>query len=567
MYDKNRKYTRRGVLVSLYRPYAGWLVAVLACALLCTAISLALPLLMREITSSLEQGGIEFDRLVIIALTMLGLILVWAGSSYFYDAMGHVMGARMENDMRRSLFDKFLSLPLKYHDGENTGRLMSRLSGDTLSMAELFHHGPEDVVIFTLEFVGALTILFMTNASLTLAVIAMLPFVIAFSLVFRRKLYASYKNNREIIADVNARVEDTMSGIRVVKSFGNEALERNKFARENERFLAGRSDIYKKESIYSVGMEAFFSKLVTVLVVVFGGWLISRASISISDLILFIMYVGYLTAPIKGLSNTMRLYQEGMTGLARYVEVMELPDENYGANSLPEPFAPRGDICYENVSFTYDEGTAPVLDEVDLTIKAGECIALTGPSGVGKTTLCALLPRLYDGYTGRITIDGTDILDIPLSALRSKIGIVQQDVYLFDGTILENIRYGLPSATRSDVERAARLAGASEFISALPDGYDTQVAQRGVRLSGGQKQRVSIARIFLLDPPILIFDEATSALDRENEDVILNSLDVLARNRTTLIVAHRHSTIRNADRVVVMEEGRVREGERHFSSL
>lgn len=559
---KTQKRSRRAAFIGLYRPYKGWLMADMLCAMLCAAIGLVMPLLIRTVTVSAENGTFQLDLLWQTGAIMVGLLILWTGCEYFYDAMGHVMGAKMERDMRRNMFAKYLRLPILFYDHEKTGKLMSRLTGDTNSIAELFHHGPEDFIIFTLQFVGALVVLFHMNAALTWSVLALLPVILLLNWIFQRKLRTAYTRNREIMADVNAQVEDTLSGIRVVKAFRSEGQEQEKFGRENERFLASRKDIYKKEAYYYTVLGTFFGQLIPIVVIMLGGLLISRQQLSLSDVITFLLYIGYLTAPIKGLSNTVRLYQEGLSGFARYMEIMEQPEEAQLALPTGEAVT-RGEIVYEDVHFRYGPDQPEVLRGVSLRIAPGECVALVGSSGVGKTTLCALLPRFYDICEGRIAIDGEDIQGLPLDVLRKGIGMVQQDVYLFDGTVLENLRYGMPDAGQAQIEEAARLAGAHDFIMGLPDGYDTFVGQRGVRLSGGQKQRISIARIFLVNPPVLIFDEATSSLDQENEQVVLKSLDRLSKGRTTLIIAHRLSTVRHAQRIVVLEDGRVQEEGTH----
>lgn len=563
----NTKTKSLRAFVAFYKPYKLWFFADVFCAMLCAAAALAMPLLVRVITQGAEQGSLPPGLFLRVGSAMLALILLWSGCNYFYDAMGHIMGAKMERDLRRSLFAKYLRLPIGYYDREKTGRMLSRLTGDTNSMAELFHHGPEDFVIYLLQFAGSLVILFQVSAKMTGIVCAVLPVILLFSWVFQRKLRHSYARNRELVADVNAQVEDTLSGIRVVKACNGQAQEQAKFDQENQRFLEGRSDVYRKESYYYTGMETFFGQLIPALVIVLGGWQISREALSLSDLITFLLYVGYLIAPIKGLSNTVRLYQEGLTGFARYMEVVAEADEPQGAQPAAQNPAFRGEIAYEEVHFAYGPEYEPVLRGVSLRIAPGERVALVGSSGVGKTTLGALLPRFYEIGGGRITLDGQDIRALPLDTLRAQIGIVQQDVYLFDGTVLENLCYGAPGATREAAMQAAKQANAHDFIQGLPDGYDTLVGQRGVRLSGGQKQRISIARVFLHNPPVLLFDEATSALDHQSEQVVLRSMDALAEHRATLVIAHRLSTVRSADRILVLEEGRIQEQGTHAQLL
>lgn len=552
---------------SFYKPYKGLFLADVLCALLVAAIALTLPLCIRHITGTLlAEGAAGPTREILkVGTFMLGLIVVQTGCSLFYDYMGHAMGGRMERDMRGQLFAHYQKLPYSFFDENNTGQLMSRITNDLISLAELYHHGPEDLIIYSLEFGGALVILFQINRELTLTVCAFLPVMLLYSLFFNKKLARSYKRSRERIGDINGQLEDSLAGIRMVKSFANEALETEKFGRSNQRFYESRADIYKHEAYYFTGMEAFFTQLISVAVIVFGAIRISGASLSLADLIPFLLYVGYLTAPIPKLAHIVQLYQEGISGFNRFMDMMDIPTEDdTGTHQLRDV---KGHVEFDNVSFRYREGHECVLNNISLNVRAGEYIALVGSSGAGKTTLCSLLPRFYDVSEGEIRLDGIDIRQITLQSLRKSIGVVQQEVYLFAGTVCDNILYGRPDATREEVIEAAKKANAHDFILELPDGYDTDIGQRGVKLSGGQKQRLSIARVFLKNPPILIFDEATSALDNESERAVQDSLGQLAKGRTTFVIAHRLTTIRGAERIIVLTDSGVEEQGTHDELL
>ncbi|MDR1400315.1 MAG: ABC transporter ATP-binding protein/permease [Treponema sp.] len=538
--------------VSFYKPYALLFIADITCALVVSVISLMLPLCVRYITHDALDGVTpDFSR---GALAMLALISVQTACALFYDYMGHNMGAMMERDMRNELFAHCQKLPFSFFDKNKTGALMSRITHDLLNLAELYHHGPEDLMIYGLRFIGALIILMNINLQLALVVCAFLPVMAAYSLLFQGKMRAAYRNNRERLAELNAQLEDSIGGIRVVKSFANEERERQKFAGVNEQFFRGRAFIYKREAFYFTGMEYFFAQLITAAVVGAGSLWISRASLGVSDLITFLLYVGYLTAPISRIAFVVQQYQDGFTGFNRFMEIMETaPETGYGTKCLTNSeVVVQGHVQFVNVSFKYDEGRENVLENISLDIKAGESVAIVGHSGVGKTSLCALIPHFYEVTAGMILVDGVDIRRFGLQTLRRHIGVVQQDVYLFAGTVFDNIRYGKPDADDAEVIMAAKKANAHDFIMALPNGYNSDIGQRGVKLSGGQRQRLSIARVFLKDPPILIFDEATSALDNESEHIVHEALTDLAKNRTTFIIAHRLSTVRNAGRIIVL---------------
>jgi ATP-binding cassette subfamily B protein len=553
----SRSNARFKKFISYYKPYRALFWGDLAAALAVSAISLALPLCVRRVTAlALEEGnsgGNLGTEILFIALLMLALILVQTGCSLFYDHMGHVMGARMERDMRNDLFAHYQTLGFGFFDREKTGAIISRVTGDLLSIAELAHHGPEDLIIYLLTFIGALVILMGINLPLALAVFAFLPLMLVFSLIYSGKLKKTYAENRERIAGVNARIEDSISGIRTVKSFGNEDLETTRFREANERFYQSRAAIYQHEAWYDTSIRIFFTQLLMVVTVVYGGIKLSGADLEVGDFISFLLYVGYLTAPLPQLARITAQYQEGMSGFNRFMEVMEIPGERYGEKT-PSPLSPlRGEIEFSRVSFRYGPEGDFILKDLSFTVKAGEYVALTGPSGIGKTTLCSLIPRFYEVSSGAILLDGRDLRDIDLKTLRGCIGVVQQEVYVFGGTIRENIVYGKPGASEEEIIAAAKKAHAHGFISGLPEGYGTVIGPRGLTLSGGQRQRLCIARVFLKDPPILIFDEATSALDYESERIIQEALKDLSQSRTSFVIAHRQSTIKDAGRVLVFD--------------
>jgi ATP-binding cassette subfamily B protein len=555
--------SRARKFLSYYKPYRGLLLADLLCAIIISAAALLLPVCANFITKNLlaKQGTSgELDKIYELGMGMLALVAVQALCTLFVDYQGHMMGAKMERDMRRELFEHYQKLSFSFYDRQRTGQLMARITNDLFSLAELYHHGPEDLAIAALELVGVLVILSHIDRTLTLIVLCFLPVMFLFALHFSRRMIAALRLSKDRIGDINARVEDSLAGIRVVKSFTNEAFETARFNYENDRFLASRSEGYRSEAWFSGGMAAF-TQLITIAVIVFGAAGIARAALDLADLLTFMMCVAVLVDPIRRLVNFARLYQEGSTGFDRFFEMLQMePDmpDQAGAVELTQVC---GEITFRDVSFRYADDSPFVLKNLSLEIRAGEFVALVGASGVGKTTLCSLIPRFYDAIAGAVLIDGRNVRDIRPRSLRQNIGIVQQDVYLFAGTVAENLRYGKPEASLDEIIKAAKLAHAHDFIRALPKGYDTEIGERGVKLSGGQKQRLSIARVFLKNPAILIFDEATSALDNESERSVQESLNRLACNRTTLIIAHRLSTVRNAGRIVVLtEDGIVEEG-------
>lgn len=553
--------------VSFYKPYAGWFFADMACALLMSAIALVVPLGVRTITEDVLAQGMASPqgRILRLGLILLLLVIVQALCQYFLDYQGHHMGAKMERDMRAQLFRHCQGMSFSFYDTHKVGELMSRITADSLSLAEFFHHFPEDVVVNAIQLLGATVILFHINWKVTLALLALLPFMAAYTLYYSKKMREALAEGRRSAGDVNAQVEDSLSGVRVVQSFTNERLEEEKFDRQNQRFLESRRRGYQSEAKLYCGMDAF-ANLLPIAVAVFGGLAIWAGAMKLPDLVLFMLYVNYFSAPVKSLANTSRLLQEGSTSFARYWELMDMSPEIQDSPQARDLPRVKGDLELKDISFFYDGG-ASVFHGLDLSIKAGEYVALVGASGVGKTTLCSLIPRFYQVQKGQILLDGQPVENATLRSLRQNIGMVQQDVYLFAGTIGENIAYGKPGCTQEEIVAAAQKAGAHAFIQKLPQGYDTDVGPHGVRLSGGQQQRVSIARVFLKDPPVLIFDEATSALDAHSEKIVQRSLEQLARRRTTLVIAHRLSTVRGASRILVLDENGVCEEGTHEELL
>jgi len=566
--DAPRAAPSRGrKFLSYYKPYPGLFLADMACALVVSATMLALPLCARYVTKDLLGGSPgALNQIMLMGVVMLALVGIQTLCTLFIDYQGHMMGARMEADMRRELFDHFQKLSFGFFDEQRTGQLMTRITDDTFNMAELYHHGPEDIVVTFLTVTGAFIILLRVNVTLTLLVFLFMPAMAVFALYFNRKMGRAQRSSKDRIGDINAQVEDTLAGIRVVKSFTNEDIERRKFEGANQRFLVSRSDCYRNEAYFSGGLIAF-TQLITIAVVILGSAAIVRASLDLADLLTYLLFIGILIDPIQKLVNFGRLYQEGMTGFHRFMEMLEVAPDLRDAPDAVELAQAQGHIEFRDVSFKYRADHAEVVKDLSLEIGAGEYVALVGASGVGKTTLCSLIPRFYDVSAGSVLLDGRDVRAVTLRSLRANIGIVQQDVYLFAGTVAENIRYGKLDASRAEVEAAARRAHAHDFIMALPNGYDTDIGQRGVKLSGGQKQRLSIARVFLKNPPVIIFDEATSALDNESEKAVQDSLERLAEKRTTLVIAHRLSTIRNAQRIVVLSGHGIAEQGTHAELL
>ena len=553
--------SRSKKFLSYYRPYLKLFLADMFCAMIAAGISLVFPIIIRYITGTvLVDNNFEISLIYKLGVLMIVLVVIEYLCNYFVAYKGHVMGVYMERDLRNELFQHYQKLSFSFYDEEKTGQLMSRLTNDLFSLTELYHHGPEDIVISFIKFFGAFVILANINLQLTLIIFAFIPVMGAFIYYYNRKMKKAFKANRRRVGDINARIEDNLSGIRVVKSFANENYENNKFNDENNRYVNSKRNSYFYMGKFHSGLGAFTS-MITVAAAIFGSIFISKDVIVTADLVAFLLYINNLIEPVKKFINFTEQFQEGITGFERFMEVLEIEPDIVDSKNAIDLKDVKGAIEYCDVGFKYNKTNDYVLKDINLKINPGEYVALVGASGAGKTTICSLLPRFYEVSEGKILIDGHNIKDIKLNSLRQNIGIVQQDVYLFAGTILDNIRYGRFDATDEEVIEAAKKANAHDFIMELPDGYNTDCGQRGVKLSGGQKQRLSIARVFLKNPPILIFDEATSALDNESERIVQESLESLAKNRTTLVIAHRLSTIQNAQRICVLSnEGIVEEG-------
>lgn len=531
-------------------------------------VTLVIPLIIRYITNDVIYRELSESLHMILTLTivMAALIILECYCNYFIAYYGHIMGAKMEYNMRNEIFAHYQKLSFSFYDNQKVGQLMSRVTNDLFDISELFHHGPEDLVISMIKLIGSFAILLSVNWRLALTAFAIVPVMLAYAFYFNVKMKRAFVKNRARIADINAQIEDNLSGIRVVKSFANEDMEMDKFKAGNDRFVESKKESYKYMGLYHSGLGAF-TTLISVIVIATGAVFITKDLITITDLITFLLYINNFTEPIKKLISFTEQFQNGASGYTRFLEILEIhPDIEDAPNALELKNA-KGDINFENVSFHYEENSETVLSDLNLHVSAGEYIALVGTSGVGKSTLCSLIPRFYDVSGGRILIDDRDIRDFTVKSLRNNIGIVQQDVYLFTGSVMDNIRYGRPDATEAEIVAAAQNANAHEFIMNLPEGYDTNIGQRGIKLSGGQKQRLSIARVFLKNPPILIFDEATSALDNESERVVQESLEKLAKGRTTFVIAHRLSTIRNAQKILVLTENGIAESGTHQELL
>lgn len=555
-------------LASYYKPYLPLFLADMFFAILGAGVTLAIPLIVRYITNHVitMEAGAALERIAGLGVLMLGLVWLECFCNYFISNYGHVMGAKIEYDMRAEIFGHYQKLSFSFFNNQKVGQLMSRITSDLFDISELLHHGPEDLVISVIKIVGSFIILMNIDVKLTMVAFAFVPIMLVYALYFNRRMKRAFKRNRVKIAEINSQIEDNLSGIRVVKSFANEEVELDKFEEGNQGFLAAKKNSYVYMAGYHSGLGAL-TTLITIVVLVAGAVLITRGQVDVADLITFLLYINTFTEPVKKLINFTEQFQNGYTGYERFMEMMAIdPDiaDKPGAVQLKHV---KGDISFDDVSFHYEENTETVLNHINLEVKAGSYMALVGSSGAGKSTLCSLIPRFYDVTSGAVKIDGQDIRDVTLKSLRDQIGIVQQDVYLFAGTVMDNIRYGRPGATREEAIMAAKSANAHEFIMALPDGYDTDIGQRGVKLSGGQKQRLSIARVFLKNPPILIFDEATSALDNESEKVVQESLEKLAKNRTTFVIAHRLSTIRNAQKILVLTDTGIEEEGTHKELL
>lgn len=560
-----KKFRKLRKFLSYYKPYKRLLCADMLCSLLVAAFALVLPICVRYITnvvlaSSTDGILVEIMRMGVF---MIAIIIAQTVFAVFYDYKGHDMGAKIERDMRGELFAQYQKLPFSFFDNQKTGQLMSRLTSDLLNLAELYHHGPENLVIYGTQFIGSLLILLFINWKLTLVVCMFLPVMALYSFVFFRKLRVAYRQSHENIAEVNTRAEENLSGIRVVKSFAAEDLEIEKFSQENQRFYKGRSSIYKHEALHYTVNETFFTQLITVAIIVAGGAWIASGALATSDLLVFILYAAYLTGPVPKLAFMMQQYQDGLAGYKRFREIMEMNLDIQDAKDATDLKVLSGRVTFDNVTFRYNEDQEYVLRNINLEILPGETVAIVGKSGIGKSTLCSLIPRFYEVTDGAVCIDEVNIRNVTQKSLRQQIGMVRQETFLFAGTILENILYGNPGATAAKAMEAAKKANAHGFIIGLPDGYNTDIGQRGVKLSGGQQQRISIARVFLKNPPILLFDEATSALDYESERAVMDSLQTLAKGRTSFIIAHRLSTIRSADRIIVLTDKGIAEQGTH----
>ncbi len=555
-------------LVGYYKPYLHLFFSDMLFAILGAGVTLAIPLIVRYITTNvITLPGEEALQIILrLGVVMVALVALECFCNFYIAYFGHIMGAKIEHDMRNEIFEHYQRLSFAFFDNQKVGALLSRVTSDLFDISELLHHGPEDIVISLIKFFGSFVILCQINGTLTAITFAFVPVIVLYALFFNKKMKRAFKANRARIADINSQIEDSLSGVRAVKSFGNEAIEIRKFHEGNERFVESKRRSYWYMGWYNSGLGAL-TTMVTIVVLVAGAALITGTHMEVTDLVTFLLYINNFTEPVRKLVNFTEQFQNGYSGYERFLEIMDVePDIVDAPDAVPLAQA-KGDIVFDNVSFRYEEKQDTVLSHIDLHVHAGDYVAIVGSSGGGKTTLCSLIPRFYDVDGGRILLDGTDIRGIRLKDLRGQIGIVQQDVYLFAENIMENIRYGRPDATDEEVIQAAKLANADEFISQLPDGYLTDIGQRGVKLSGGQKQRLSIARVFLKNPAILIFDEATSALDNESEKIVQESMEALAKGRTTFVIAHRLSTIRNAKRILVLTAKGIEEEGTHEELL
>ena len=554
--------------IHYYGPYKTVFFIDLLCAAFISLADLAYPQILRTATNTLftENSAVILRALPLIALGLLAMYLIQSLCKYYVSYQGHMMGAHMERDMRQQLFDHYEKLSFSYYSRNNSGQMMSKLVSDLFDIAEFAHHGPENLFISVVKIIGSFIFLFLINWRLALPLVVLVLCMFIFSFRQNQRMQETFMENRRKIGDVNSSLQDTLAGIRVVQSFANEDIEREKFRKSNHAFLISKRNNYSCMGNF-MGWNLFFQGMMYLVTLVFGGWLIAHDLMNVTDLAMYALYIGIFISPIQILVELIEMMQKGLAGFRRFLDVMETEPEIVDAPDAKPLTDVKGRVCYEDVSFHYSDDDTPVLSHVSFEIPAGKSIALVGPSGSGKTTICSLLPRFYDVTGGRITIDGRDVRTMTLKSLRTQIGMVQQDVYLFSGTIRENIAYGMPGATMEEIIEAARRANIHDFIEELPDGYDTFVGERGARLSGGQKQRISIARVFLKNPPILVLDEATSALDNESERWIQQSLEELSRNRTTITIAHRLSTIRNADEIIVITEDGIAERGTHESLL
>lgn len=554
--------------IRYYAPYKAVFFLDLICAAVISLVDLAFPQILRTLTKTLftESADHILHALLPIGAGLLVIYILQALCKYYVSYQGHMMGANMERDMRQKLFDHYEKLSFSYYDQNNSGQMMSKLVSDLFDISEFAHHGPENLFISLIKIIGSFVFLFLINWRLAIPLLVLVVFMLVFSYGQNKRMQATFMDNRRKIGDVNSSLQDTLAGIRVVQSFANEEIEREKFKKSNQGFLISKDANYKCMGSFMSG-NLFFQGMMYLVTLVFGEWLIAHGKMEAADLAMYALYIGIFISPIQILVELTEMMQKGLSGFRRFLDVVETEPEIVNAPDAESIDEVNGHVSYENVSFHYSDDDTPVLSNVTFDIPAGKSVALVGPSGSGKTTICSLLPRFYDVTGGRVTIDGKDVRDLTLESLRNQIGLVQQDVYLFCGSIKENIAYGKPGASMKEIEEAARKANIHDFIMELPDGYDTFVGERGTRLSGGQKQRISIARVFLKNPSILILDEATSALDNESERWIQKSLEELAKNRTTITIAHRLSTIRNADEILVVADNGIAERGTHEELL
>jgi len=554
--------------IHYYSPYKAVFFIDLLCAAVISLVDLSYPQILRTAAKTLftQNKSVILQALPWIAAGLFLMYVIQSLCKYYVSYQGHMMGANMERDMRQQLFEHYEELSFSYYSRNNSGQMMSKLVSDLFDISEFAHHGPENLFISLIKIVGAFVFLFFINRQLALPLVLLVIVMFFFSFRQNQKMQQTFMENRKKIGDVNASLQDTLSGIRVVQSFTNEAIEKEKFRKSNHAFLASKKDNYKCMGEF-MSSNLFFQGMMYLVTLVYGGYLIANNAMTASDLAMYALYIGIFISPIQILVELMEMMQKGLSGFRRFLDVMETIPEIQDAPDAIELTNVKGHVCYENVSFHYSDDETSVLSHVSIDIPAGKSVALVGPSGGGKTTICSLLPRFYDVTGGRITVDGHDVRSLTLKSLRSQIGVVQQDVYLFSGSIRENIAYGKPDASEEEIIAAAKRANIHDFIMELPAQYDTFVGERGARLSGGQKQRISIARVFLENPPILILDEATSALDNESERWIQHSLEELSQNRTTITIAHRLSTIKNADEIIVLTENGIAERGTHDTLL
>ena len=554
--------------IQYYAPYKKVFFLDLICAAVISLVDLAFPQILRTLTKTLftESSDVILRALIPITLVLLIMYMIQTGCKYYVSYQGHMMGAYMERDMRQQLFDHYERLSFSYYDQNNSGQMMSKLVSDLFDISEFAHHGPENLFISLIKIIGSFVFLFLINWKLAIPLLVIVAIMLFFSYGQNKKMQATFMDNRRKIGNLNSSLQDTLAGIRVVQSFANEDIEREKFKKSNQGFLSSKNANYRCMGSFTGG-NLFFQGMMYLMTLVFGGWLIAYGQMEPEDLAMYALYIGIFISPIQILVELTEMMQKGLSGFRRFLDVVETEPEIVDAEDAEPLENIKGHVRYEHVSFHYNDDDSLVLDDVSFDIQAGKSIALVGASGSGKTTICSLLPRFYDVSEGRITIDGKDVRKLTLQSLREQIGLVQQDVYLFCGSIRENIAYGRPDASMEEIIEAAKKANIHEFIMELPDGYETFVGERGTRLSGGQKQRISIARVFLKNPPILILDEATSALDNESERFIQQSLEELAKDRTTITIAHRLSTIRNADEILVVAENGIVECGTHDELL